>query len=70
MKILHTSDLHIGSPLTTHLSGERAALRRREISDTLRKMIDTAREYSAKAVIIAGEARRDPRGGGLVIVDI
>ena len=55
MKILHKSDLHIGSPLSTHLSGERAALRRREISDTLRKMIDTAREYSATAVIIAGD---------------
>lgn len=55
MKILHTSDLHIGSPLTTHLSGERAALRRREIGDTLRKIIDTARAYSATAVIIAGD---------------
>ena len=55
MIILHTSDLHIGSPLTSRLDGERARTRRREISDSLRRVTEAAKKNSACAVIIAGD---------------
>ena len=55
MKILHTSDLHINSPLTSRLKGEAALTRRREINDSLRLVIAKAKEVSAEALIIAGD---------------
>lgn len=55
MKIIHTSDLHLGSPLDTHLSPERARQRRAELSDTLRRMADEAVRVGARLIIVAGD---------------
>jgi len=55
MKIIHTSDLHIGSPMSAHLEGERLRERRRELSEVLPRLIDEARSIGADAIIIAGD---------------
>lgn len=55
MKILHTSDLHLSSPLSSRLSGEKARLRRRELSQTLSRLCEAARREGCQAMIIAGD---------------
>ena len=55
MRILHTSDLHLFSPLGARLTPLQARSRRMELSDTLRRIIDAAVSEGAEAVIIAGD---------------
>lgn len=61
MKILHTSDLHIGAPLTSRLTPAKAQTRRRELLSVFDKLIDEARRHKAKAIIIAGDLFDDKR---------
>lgn len=55
MKFLHTSDLHIGSPLTSRLSQEKIRERKNELMATFEKMIEEAVYQKALAFIIAGD---------------
>ena len=55
MKIVHTSDLHIDSPLTSHLSELRAQERRRELIFNFERLIGRTRELGASVMIIAGD---------------
>ena len=55
MKIIHTSDLHIDSPLTARLTDDKVKERRAELRSALRRLISEARTLSAGAVIIAGD---------------
>ena len=55
MKIIHTSDLHLASPLTSRLSLLAAKERQRELVETFRKIIDTAVSEGVSALIIAGD---------------
>ncbi|MBQ2876686.1 MAG: metallophosphoesterase [Clostridia bacterium] len=55
MRILHTSDIHLGSPITAHLDGARAAIRRRELQDGFARLVYRARELSCEGIIIAGD---------------
>lgn len=55
MKLLHTSDIHLDSPLTSRLSPSEARERKRELTASLRRMVDEARDVGACAVIIAGD---------------
>ncbi len=55
MRIIHTSDLHIDSPLTANLSELRAEERRRELIYNFERLINRARELGAKIIIIAGD---------------
>ena len=55
MKILHTSDLHIGSPLTARLSADKAKERKRELIATFSRMTDEAIYQRARLFIIAGD---------------
>lgn len=55
MRIIHTSDLHLSSPIEAHLSPQRARQRREEITDSMRSLFDAAESLGAKAVIIAGD---------------
>ncbi len=55
MKIIHTSDIHIDSPMTARLSRTEATERKREIFASFRRMIDIARSGNYDAVIIAGD---------------
>ncbi len=55
MKIIHTSDIHLDSPLTTRLSAIESRARRNEITETFRKIIDEAVKINAEAIIISGD---------------
>ena len=55
MKLIHISDIHLGSPLTAHLAPERARERRRELMDTFRRTVDEGVRLGARGVIIAGD---------------
>lgn len=61
MKILHTSDLHIGAPLTSRLSPAKAQIRRRELLSTLDKLISEARLHGAEIILISGDLFDDKR---------
>ena len=55
MKILHTSDVHIDSPLTSRLPQSKVRERRKELLSRFVKLVENAIYHGAKAVIIAGD---------------
>ncbi len=55
MRLIHTADLHLGSPLSTHLPREKARVRRAELQATLSRLCDEARRVLADGIIIAGD---------------
>ena len=55
MKILHTSDLHLASPLTARLTGEKLRTRRGELSLVLERTAEEAIYRGASVMIIAGD---------------
>ncbi len=55
MKIIHTSDLHINSPLDTRLSPDKVRKRQRELIETLSRMAEEAERLGAEIFIIAGD---------------
>ena len=55
MKLIHTSDIHLDSPMTSKLGSSKARERKREILDTFRHIIDESRVIGATGVIIAGD---------------
>lgn len=52
---LHTADLHLDSALKNLGDAAKAAVRRRELTDTFERMADYARDNDVCAVIIAGD---------------
>ena len=60
MKLIHTADLHLDSPLA-NFSTERAKERRAELLDTFRRMVDYADRQGAGAFLIAGDLFDSPR---------
>ena len=55
MKILHTSDIHLDSPLTSRLPSDKVRERRRELLSGFRRLVDEAKALGAEAIIIAGD---------------
>ena len=55
MKIIHTSDIHIDSPLTARLSPDKIRERRRELIDGFSRLVSEAKRIGAEAMIIAGD---------------
>lgn len=55
MKILHTSDLHIGAPLNSRFSPAKAQTRRRELLSVFDGLIEEAKQNGASVIIIAGD---------------
>ena len=55
MKILHTSDLHLESPLTAHLPSGKVRERRAELFAAFSTLIDEAVRAGAELFIIAGD---------------
>ncbi len=55
MKIIHCSDVHLGSNMLTHLDYEKATLRKAEILNTFLKMIEYAKSHQIDTIIIAGD---------------
>lgn len=54
MRIIHTGDIHIGSPLK-NLPPEKAQLRKTEIVDGFRRLCAYAKDNGVTAVLIAGD---------------
>ncbi len=63
MRIIHTSDIHIDSPMSARLSPAEQTVRRRELLSTFRRIIDTAVRDEYAAVIIAGDLFDNERVG-------
>lgn len=70
MKIIHTSDIHLCSPLTARLSPAAARERKRELTLTFRRIIDDALRMCAEGVIIAGDLFDNERVSARAIDEI
>ena len=55
MKILHTSDIHLDSPLTSRLPADKVRGRRRELLQNFDRLVRRARDLGVRAIIIAGD---------------
>ena len=55
MKIIHTSDIHLASALTSRLPSSKVASRRRELMGNLSRMTEFAKKERVGAIIIAGD---------------
>ena len=55
MKILHTSDIHLDSPLTTRLSSDKVRARKRELLSSFKNLVDLAVKNGASGFIISGD---------------
>ena len=55
MRIIHTSDIHLDSPLTSRLSANKIRERRRELLSGFGRLVDEAKTQGTEAIIIAGD---------------
>ncbi|MBQ3017056.1 MAG: DNA repair exonuclease [Clostridia bacterium] len=55
MKIIHTSDIHLASKLTSRLPSSKVASRRRELTQSFLRMCSEGMNMGASAMIIAGD---------------
>lgn len=55
MKIIHCSDLHLDSKMTSNLDSKKAKERRDEILLTFQKLVRYAKEQKVKVILIAGD---------------
>ena len=55
MKILHCADLHMDSPMETHMTSEQARIRNAEILKSFRRMTEYAEQQKIRLVLIAGD---------------
>lgn len=55
MKILHCADLHMDSPMETHMTREQAAKRNAEILMSFQRMTKYAENENVRVVLIAGD---------------
>lgn len=55
MKIIHTSDIHLDSPLTSRLPSDKVRERRRELLSGFGRLVGEAKAFGAEAIIIAGD---------------
>ncbi|MBE6659510.1 MAG: hypothetical protein E7604_13850 [Ruminococcaceae bacterium] len=59
MKLIHTADWHLASPMECRLSKEKAELRRRELLSQFADMVTYAKEHSVDAVLLCGDLSDD-----------
>lgn len=55
MRIIHTADIHLDSPMTAHLSPSKISERRRELAEVFPRLAEEAVRIGASAIIIAGD---------------
>ncbi len=55
MKIIHCADLHLDSPMRTHLDAAKSKERKLELLETFRRMVAYAQEQEVSAILIAGD---------------
>ena len=54
-KIIHCADLHLDSPMETHMTEEQASIRNTEIIHTFLRLTEYAAKNDVRAVIIVGD---------------
>ena len=54
-KLIHCADLHLDSPMETHMTEEQASIRNTEIIRSFLRLTEYATENDVRAVIIAGD---------------
>ena len=59
MKLIHTADWHLSSPMACRLSKEKADLRRTELLSRFADMVTWARENAVDAVLLCGDLSDD-----------
>lgn len=55
MKIIHCADIHLDSPMGTHMTAEKSEMRNAEVLRSFIKLTEYAAENQVRAVIIAGD---------------
>ncbi len=55
IKIIHCADLHLDSPMETHMTEEQASIRNTEIIRSFLRLTEYAEKNDVRAVIIAGD---------------
>lgn len=55
MKIIHCADIHLGSKINTKLNSEKSKERKVELLNTFQRMIDYAKTYEIKLIILSGD---------------
>lgn len=55
MKFIHTSDIHLGSKLTTRLPSSKVASRRRELTQGFLRMCSEGMKFGVCAIVISGD---------------
>lgn len=53
--MIHCADLHLDSPMETHMTREKASMRNTEILKTFIRMTEYAKEKNVRAILIAGD---------------
>ena len=55
MKLIHCADIHLDSPMETHMTTEQASMRNTEIIHSFIRMTEYAKQNEVRVVIIAGD---------------
>lgn len=55
MKLIHCADIHLDSPMETHMTAEQASMRNTEIIHSFIRMTEYAKKNEVRVVIIAGD---------------
>ena len=55
MKLIHTSDIHLSSPLNTRLRSDKIRARKKELMGNFLRLAEEARREGAAGIIIAGD---------------
>ena len=55
MKLIHCADLHLDSPMGTHMTMQQASARNTQITDSFLRLTEFARANGVRAGIIAGD---------------
>ena len=61
MKVIHCADIHLNSPMETHMSEQQAAQRNAEILQTFCRLTEYAVQNNVRLVLIAGDFFDGPR---------
>lgn len=55
MKIIHAADIHLGSKLDSKFPKEKSDMRKKEVRDTFRRMIEYAKRNDIHIILLAGD---------------
>lgn len=55
MKLIHCADVHLDSPMQTHMTAQQASVRNTEVLQSFVRLTEFAQENAVRAVLIAGD---------------